>query len=657
LPSSAGAAVGIAATYEVLAKLGEGGMGAVYKVRHRHLQQLRVIKVMRSQVGADEEFRRRFLAEAKLVAGLRHPQLVELFEFEVLPSGDAYMVLEHIDGFTLKHLLATSGPPSVGLALELAHQGLEVLGYLHGKGLVHRDVSPDNVMVTRAEDGGAVAKLIDLGIARRTETAAHTQLTTPGSFIGKVRYAAPEQFGMETEPRIDARSDLYSFGIVLYELLTGRYPIAGEETAQLLSGHLFKEPLPFAVSDPQGRLPEELRQAVLRCLRKKPEERFASAEELATSFAGLRQRLPWEAAEVAALFSSLQRPAEDPAQEATRAAAAQRELLAVTRTVEAPFAGPTVVMDRGEPERPPAKAIGRRQLLAGGAASLLVGAGAWVVWERRQRAGAAEEDVAVLAAGLDFGAHHALVMGSNQYQRLSRLLTARNDAQELAKLLETRYGFEVELLLDASRHQLLSALEGIGKRMRPQDHLLVYYAGHGQLDEVNNRAYWQPVDAEPDLTANWVSSIEVSEALLDSPASHVLVTADSCYSGAMVEEARPQADPAAPAGSRRRWLEEMLAKRGRLVLTSGGSSPVPDVGVRGHSVFARHLLDVLSENATILDSRRLYDLVQERMARGRRSRDAARMGPEQQPVFGPLPDAGDDGGEFFFVPVAARAGS
>jgi tRNA A-37 threonylcarbamoyl transferase component Bud32 len=656
LPSSAATTVGLAATYEVLAKLGEGGMGAIYRVRHRHLQQLRVIKVMRAQVGADEEFRHRFLSEAKLVAGLRHPQLVELFEYSVLPSGDAYMVLEHIDGFTFKELLSRSGPPSVGLALELAHQSLEVLGYLHGRGLVHRDVSPDNIMVTRAEDGRVVAKLIDLGIARRTETAAHTQLTAPGSFIGKVRYAAPEQFGMDSEPKIDARSDLYSFGIVLYELLTGRYPIAGEETAQILSAHLFKEPLPFAVSDPQGRLPEELRQVVLRSLRKKPEERQASAEELAAGIAGLQQRFAWDAAEVEALFASQRRPAEDPSQEATRAAAAQRELLAMTRTAEMPF-GATVVMDGGEAERPPAKAIGRRQLLAGVAASLLLGAGAWVAWQSRERAGAKEEDPAVLAAGLDFGAYRALVIGSNDYQRLPRLLTAKNDAQELAKLLHTRYGFEVELLLDARRHELLSALESVGRRLRPQDNLLVYYAGHGQLDEVNQRAYWQPVDAEPDTTANWVSSVEVSEALLDSPARHVLVTADSCYSGAMVEGAQPQADTAAPAISRRQWLEEMLGKRGRLVLTSGGLSPVPDVGVRGHSVFARHLLDVLGENATILDSRRLYDLVKERMARGRMARDTTRTGPEQQPVFGPLPAAGDDGGEFFFVPVALARGS
>ncbi len=273
--------------YEILGKLREGGMGAIYKVRHRLLDEVRIVKVIRSQADTVGEAADRFLREAKAANKLRHPNIAVLHDFAVADDGQAFIVMEYIDGWNLLEVLSGFGPPPIALTVEIARQSLKALGYLHRHKIVHRDVSPDNLMLTRDVDGHPLVKLIDLGIAKALE--GQGGLTTTGVFLGKPRYGSPERF---SGAGWDERSDLYSFGVVLYELLTGRPPFAGNDPASLMAGHLFRPPLDFAETDPTGQVPPELRTLVLHALAKKPDERIASSEAFAWELTMLQDRFP-----------------------------------------------------------------------------------------------------------------------------------------------------------------------------------------------------------------------------------------------------------------------------------------------------------------------------------------------------------------------------
>ncbi len=271
-------------TYEVLGRIREGGMGSVYKVRHRRLGVLRVVKILHSGMRADPDLAERFVREARLGGGLSHPNLAQILD---LSADYTWAVMELIDGLPLDERLRREGPLPVALALEVARQTLDGLAYLHRKGSVHRDVSPDNLMLTRYDDGRPLVKLIDLGIAKSLRGTG--RITAEGMFLGKPRYASPEQI---TGDRIDARSDLYSFGLVLYELLTGRLPFEAASSDALMRERLFKEPLGFDVTDPSGRIPPDLRAAVLRALKRDPEGRFPGAEAFARELTAIQVRFP-----------------------------------------------------------------------------------------------------------------------------------------------------------------------------------------------------------------------------------------------------------------------------------------------------------------------------------------------------------------------------
>ena len=250
-----------------------------------------------------------------------------------------------------------------------------------------------------------------------------------------------------------------------------------------------------------------------------------------------------------------------------------------------------------------------------------------------RRAAAVAEGPAV------YGRFHALVIGNNAYKHLSDLEMAVVDAEAVAEMLERHYGFDVEVLVDATRYDIISALSRLRAELNETDNLLIYYAGHGSLDIGSDEGYWLPVDAEPDNPVNWVSNNDISGQLRAMSAKHVMVVADSCYSGKLT---RNVAASLKTGAERTAWLKRMNGRRSRTALTSGGLEPVLDAGGGGHSVFAKAFLDALEGNTDILDGQALFDAIKRPIV----------VNADQTPEYADVRKAGHDGGDFLFVPIA-----
>lgn len=264
----------------------------------------------------------------------------------------------------------------------------------------------------------------------------------------------------------------------------------------------------------------------------------------------------------------------------------------------------------------------------------------------QERAGA----VTIRQGDVEFGTYHALIIGNQNYANMPSLETPANDAREMERVLRTVYGFNTRLLLDANRYQILSALNEMRSKLTGKDNLLIYFAGHGELDNVNLRGHWLPVDAEPESTANWISNVAITDILNAMAAKHILVVADSCYSGSMTRSSLARLNTGMGADEKKKWYRIMAKARARAVLTSGGLKPVLDSGGAGHSIFTRALLDVLRDNKQILEGYKLYREVQARV-----KREARRLNVDQDPQYAPIKFAGHEAGEFFFLPRSASA--
>lgn len=277
--------------YEVLDKIAEGGMGEVYRVRHLHLDEIRIIKVTKPDPSGGGESARRFQEEARIATLVRHPNVAALYDFSRQSDGSYYMVWEFIDGVTLEAWLRRRGRLPPDLAVDVARQVLAGLAEIHAQGIVHRDLSPDNIMMRESSGGAVRAKIIDLGIAKRV-AAESLQMTGTGFFLGKLKYCSPEQAGsLPPETPIDARSDIYSFGAVLYEMLSGRAPFEAATPEGFLGKHLHAAPPPLEVPDLPEPAAKALATIVARTLEKKRERRYGGARELADALA----RVPIEA--------------------------------------------------------------------------------------------------------------------------------------------------------------------------------------------------------------------------------------------------------------------------------------------------------------------------------------------------------------------------
>jgi len=241
------------------------------------------------------------------------------------------------------------------------------------------------------------------------------------------------------------------------------------------------------------------------------------------------------------------------------------------------------------------------------------------------------------------GNYHALVIGNNGYQVLPQLDTAVSDAKAVATVLRQQYNFSVKIMVDVNRYALLSALNDFRKKLDPEDHLLVYYAGHGELDRVNKRGSWLPIDAEPDSPANWISNVAITDLLNTLPPRQILVIADSCYSGMMSRSALGVIDRAMSQAQRQQQLRTLAGARTRTAFTSGGVAPVLD-GIGGaNSVFATELLTALQQNKGAVTGYDLFRAVAPQVAD-----TVSKVGFVQEPEYAPLKFAGHEAGDFVF---------
>ena len=272
--------------YRIITKLGEGGVGEVYLAEHPDIGRKVAIKFVRRALAEEPTLYGRFMAEARAANAIQHPNIVEVLDFGRLADGQPYIIMEYLPGESLAARLERLGPVPVAAAVDLAAQVAGVLVAAHAKGIVHRDLKPDNVFLAtgRASVGGEVVKVLDFGIAKLQgalrDGSPHTRT---GSIVGTPLYMSPEQCRGIRE--IDARTDIYALGIMLFEMVAGRPPFVSQGLGDLMDMHMNREPPLLRSLVPAA--PADLEDLIACALAKRPEDRFASAAALQAALHGV----------------------------------------------------------------------------------------------------------------------------------------------------------------------------------------------------------------------------------------------------------------------------------------------------------------------------------------------------------------------------------
>jgi len=282
--------------YEILSELGGGGMGRVYRARDTTLERIVAIKTLSSEIGDDPVFIERFLKEARAAARLNHPSIVQIYAFGIV--GDTnFIAMEFVDGNSLGDLLRRE-PFSENAAVVIVRQAAQALGVAHAEGLIHRDIKPDNIMLTQK----GVVKIVDLGIAK--QIGENKALTQTGQSVGTPAYVSPEQ--VECERPVDARSDIYSLGATLYHLVTGRTPYDGASATSVMIKHIMA-PVPDPRAIEPGLSPG-LAHVIAKMMAKRPEDRYPDAGALERDLYRVQLGLDIEGVDAPAKPSSEQTP-------------------------------------------------------------------------------------------------------------------------------------------------------------------------------------------------------------------------------------------------------------------------------------------------------------------------------------------------------------
>ncbi len=270
----------LASKYRIEELINEGGMGAVYRATHVLMDKVVAVKVLHPALAADDKIVARFTREAKAASRISHPHALTVTDFGEDESGVVFLVMEYLKGQTLKEVIHDGGPMSLRRATEIIRQVCGALEAAHAEGVVHRDLKSDNIMLLDI-GGGDWAKVLDFGIAKITEKVGQDPaLTAPNLIIGTPQYMSPEQCSQAAE--IDSRSDIYSLGVILYEMLVGHVPFTGESPTAIMMKHL-QEPPP-SVLEERKDLPAAVGRVVTRALAKRPEDRFQTVAELSEEF-------------------------------------------------------------------------------------------------------------------------------------------------------------------------------------------------------------------------------------------------------------------------------------------------------------------------------------------------------------------------------------
>ena len=269
--------------YKLIAKVGQGGMGSVYKALHLAFDEMRALKVIAPELLSDELFVRRFKHEAVITRRLQHPNAVRVDDIDEAEDGRPYIVMEFIDGKSLKKLIREEGPLPVPRVLSIIKQCASALDAAHKLGMVHRDIKPDNIALVDTPDGEMV-KVLDFGIAKVKEArlgeGAGLTLTGAGVVIGTPQYMSPEQAMGKRGDELDGRADLYSLGVVMYQMLTADLPFKADTTMEMLLAHMQKPPSPIEVLHPELQVPKDVAALTMRLLEKNRDSRPASGRVL-----------------------------------------------------------------------------------------------------------------------------------------------------------------------------------------------------------------------------------------------------------------------------------------------------------------------------------------------------------------------------------------
>ncbi len=274
----------LAGKYRVDGVLGEGGMGIVVRAHHEVLQQQVALKFLTGAATTNGDAVTRFLREARAAVKLQSEHVARIIDVGTLETGSPFMVMELLEGADLSDVVRTRGPMHIAQAVDCVLQAIDAIAEAHAIGIIHRDLKPSNLFLASRADGTDVIKVLDFGISKATfvgESAAQAALTATQAVMGSPLYMSPEQF--RSAKKVDPRTDLWSLGVILYELLTGRAPFDGESMGEVFAAVLENEPASVCASRPD--VPAALEAVIMRCLRKSAMDRFANAGELARALA------------------------------------------------------------------------------------------------------------------------------------------------------------------------------------------------------------------------------------------------------------------------------------------------------------------------------------------------------------------------------------
>jgi serine/threonine protein kinase len=268
--------------YQIIERIGIGGMGLVYRGRHLTFNELCAIKIVNDDIAGNANFLKRFQTEAIVTRKLRHPNAVRVDDFDYTEDGRHFIVMELVEGKNVSEVLQKEGALAVPRAIRIARQVGQAIGMAHKLGIVHRDLKPGNIILTTDEQGQEIAKVLDFGIAKLREAAGEerSEMTMTGMVVGTPLYMSPEQFlGKKAGGEVDGRTDIYSLGVVLYQMITAQLPFDAETPYALMLQHLQGTVRPPHELKPELHIPMALSQLILRAMQKSREQRFQTAEE------------------------------------------------------------------------------------------------------------------------------------------------------------------------------------------------------------------------------------------------------------------------------------------------------------------------------------------------------------------------------------------